>query len=318
MFNNPIAALSGSLSFPSIHSPDYTTSGGATGWSINRDGTATFNTTGGSFQITPNGLFFYTPTAGSGTLIASFANSAGVDQYGNSYDAGFFLNQKQAHLTGDGSDTIMINPNGAVGPQLLFAEAGFAFASTIYQFTNVLRFEAANASGATMLINMPVQATGGYQGVASFQGAEIAYPVSSAAFKDYTSVQWNPPAILCPPSETIDMNMWFQGHASTNTANQTITLAARIKQGSTVLYAPVGVMSGVMNQSNGAAATTNDVMTAVQHTVGQDILAGMAGQLITFVPSIRITSNGSPNPHIAAACIGVKPSLYPQLESTFV
>lgn len=316
-YKNPIAAVSGALTFPSIHSPDYVTSGGATGWSINRDGTATFNTTGGSFQITANGLFFYVPSAGSGTLIASFANTAGTDQYGNQYDAGFFLNQKQAHLTGDQSDTVMINPNGALGPEILFAEAGHGFASHLIQFNNELRAEAANASGALFRMNMPFLATGGYEGQAKFQGAEVTYPVSSAAFTDYSQAKWDPPVILCPPSETIELILWFMGHASTNTANQTITLAARIKQGSTVLFAPTGVMSGAMNQSDGANATTNDVLTAVHHTVGRDILGGMSGLPITFVPTVRITSNAAPNPHIASACIGVKPSVYSQLESTF-
>lgn len=291
------------------------TSGGATGWSINRDGTATFNTTGGSFQITPNGLFFYTPAAGSGTLIASFANTAGVDQYGNSYDAGFFLNQKQAHLTGDGSDTVMINPNGAVGPQLLFAESGSGFASTIYQFANTLRMEAANASGATLLLNMPVRATGGLQGSASSPASQPSWG-TTGSFVDFTHAQWSELTIVCPPSETIAVHINNTGFNNASTAS-TLTVGIRVKDGATTLIVPDQFGNGAVVSPEGAAAGNTSLHQKTRlYVIGQDILAGLAGHTITVIPSWRISSGSAATSSIDnTASITVNPCLFTQFQS---
>lgn len=121
-FRNPIAALSGLLTYPQIFSEDFVS--GQSGWIIRRDGTAEFNALGGSFQITASGIFFYIPSAGSGNLIASFTDTDGTDPYGNTYIGGFFLNQRRAHFTNN-SDTIEINPTGASGPEIDWIPGGF-------------------------------------------------------------------------------------------------------------------------------------------------------------------------------------------------
>lgn len=275
---------------------------------------------GGTLNVSSAGISFYVPNAGTGNLRTSIANADGTDRYGNTYKAGLFVNQKQIWATGDHSHTVIINPTGQSGPEALFLPSGaLSFVHLLGDLANN-RFliENTGSSTAFLELNMPVKATAGYLGSTTFQGAEVTYPVSSSAFTDYTSAKWTPPTIVCPPSETIDLDIWFDGHPSTATVNQTITLAARIKQGSTVLYAPVDTASGVYYSNDGANTTTNDVRCVGHYTVGRDILSGRAGQTITFVPTVRITSTSSPNPHILRAGMSVKPSLYSQANSTFI
>jgi hypothetical protein len=315
-YSNPIAALSGALSLPSIHSPDYATSGGATGWSINRDGTATFNTTGGSFQITANGLFFYVPAAGSGTLIASFANTAGVDQYGNQYDAGFFLNQKQAHLTGDQSDTIMINPNGALGPEILFAEAGFNFASHIIQFGNELRVEEANASGADFLINMPFRATGGLSAIHTAAGAQPPFG-STGAYVAYLSASWTPVDIVCPPSETIRVDITIQGH-NVNSVNSNVSVQPRVNDqtnGAALLFTPSTATAAGPTVTSRSTTDTTDLQSSCTYTFGKDILGGLAGHTIRFTPMWRISSGGAGTASVGYGSMVATPCVFEQLTS---
>lgn len=314
MFSNPIAAVSGALTFPSIHSPDYTTSGGTTGWSINRNGTATFNTTGGSFQITTQGLFFYVPTAGSGNLIASFSDTAGVDQYGNSYDAGYFLNQKQAHLTGDGSNTVMINPDGQLGPEIDFAEAGHNFATRLIQFANELRAEAINGSGALFRINMPVLATGGVQGSSSSPALQPPFNVDGSMVA-YSGAAWAPLTIVCPASESIAVNIKTVGFNSSTTGS-TLTTGIQIKAGATTLLSPVQYQdSSVISPEGAAAGSSNMHQKQVRYTIGTDILSGRAGQTLTITPFWQISSHTGTVSIDNTASISVEPLLFPQANS---
>lgn len=96
-FSNPIAGGGGALIRPSLHSPDYVA--GVSGWTINKDGTAEFNSitvrgkvilgTGTTNIIildpTQPALFMYD---NAGKLIASIAPGSGVDSLGNAYQAG--------------------------------------------------------------------------------------------------------------------------------------------------------------------------------------------------------------------------------------
>ena len=158
MFKNPIAALSGVLTFPSIHSPNYVP--GVSGWTINRDGTVEFNTLGGTLQVNNNGIFFYIPNAGTGNLRAAITTTDGTDQYGNSYHGGLFVNQKQVWATGDHSDSIVLNPaGGTAGPEIQFVPTGF---NALYHFLmdqagNRVLAEPVNASGASFEVNGDAQ-----------------------------------------------------------------------------------------------------------------------------------------------------------------
>lgn len=275
---------------------------------------------GGTLNVSSNGIYFYVPNAGTGNLRTSIANADGTDPYGNTYKAGLFLNQRQGWFTGNNNHTVVINPTGQAGPQIIFFPSGtLNFMEIVGDLANNrLLIQTTGGSGTKLEVNAPMVATGGYTGSCTFQGAEVTYPVSSGAFTDYSSVQWNPPTLVCPPSETVDLTIWFQGHPSTVSANQTITLAAKIKQGATVLYAPTLTTSGVMYSNDGVAATTNDVLSAATFTVGRDILAGRSGQTITFVPTVRISSTATPSAHIAKASMSVKPSLWSQATSSFI
>lgn len=91
-FRNPIVGGT-TLVRSAIKSPNY--SAGSSGWTINADGTAEFNsmTIRGVFKgleyiQNENGLFFYSSTPAFGTLSGSIAAAAGNDGFGNPYGAG--------------------------------------------------------------------------------------------------------------------------------------------------------------------------------------------------------------------------------------
>lgn len=97
-FSNPIAGGGGDLIRPSLRSPGFVA--GATGWSINKDGTAEFNgiTVRGTVILgngttntiildnTRSAIFVYDSL---GNLVESMASVAGTDSFGNAYTAGF-------------------------------------------------------------------------------------------------------------------------------------------------------------------------------------------------------------------------------------
>jgi len=92
-FANNILGGAANLIRKAIRSPNYIT--GVSGWTINKDGSAEFNGlairgtfNGTNFLINSAGAFFYSPTEAAGNLVASSANAAGTDQFGDHYLAG--------------------------------------------------------------------------------------------------------------------------------------------------------------------------------------------------------------------------------------
>jgi hypothetical protein len=92
-FSNPITGGQGALIRPAVKSPNYTA--GASGWTINRDGSAEFNNLtirgtflGSDFIINSAGIFVYHGTPAANNLIAAVAAIAGTDTFGNQYLAG--------------------------------------------------------------------------------------------------------------------------------------------------------------------------------------------------------------------------------------
>jgi hypothetical protein len=88
-FNNPVVGGT-TLIRAAIQSPNFVT--GVSGWSIDKDGDAEFNSldvrgtfSGNDFEINSAGIFFYSGTPAAGNLISSYTNSAGTDGSGNAY-----------------------------------------------------------------------------------------------------------------------------------------------------------------------------------------------------------------------------------------
>lgn len=312
-FQNPPVGAQGVITRPVFKSDNY--SPGTAGWAIFKNGNAEFNSLGGSFQITGQGIFFYVPTSGSGNLFASFANTGGTDPYGNQFNAGFFINQHQAWITGDHSHTVLINSNGQLGPEILFAEAGFNFASHLQQFSNELRAEAVNSSGAKFRINMPVLATGGYQGSGSSPASQPPFNVTGSMVL-FTNAAWAPLTMLCPPSETIELNLNLAGFNNNSTAS-TLSLAVQVKQGSTVLMAPKQYENGVVITPEGsAAASTNMHQNFRQYILGQDVLGGYAGTTLTITPAWQISSGSAATASVDnTSHISVSPRIYTTFQS---
>ena len=95
-FSNPIIGGSGSLVYPSIHSPNFVHS--VSGWTINKDGSAEFSNLtirgtffGLNYIISANGVFFYTGTPALGNLIISIVpgTTSVMDPEGNVAQPGF-------------------------------------------------------------------------------------------------------------------------------------------------------------------------------------------------------------------------------------
>lgn len=92
-FANSIIGGATKLIRAAIRSPNYVPA--TTGWTINKDGSAEFNSLtlrgtfdGTSFVINNSGAFFYSGTPALGNLIASIAPVSGTDSLGNHYVAG--------------------------------------------------------------------------------------------------------------------------------------------------------------------------------------------------------------------------------------
>lgn len=115
-FKNYLTTKLGQLVVTAIQSPGY--AAGASGWSINKDGSAEFNNgtfrgtvTGGVFEgadfvINQSGAFFYSGAPAAGNLLASVATAAGTDEYGNAYLDGYNVYDGNAHIQVHVNDTV--------------------------------------------------------------------------------------------------------------------------------------------------------------------------------------------------------------------
>jgi hypothetical protein len=94
-FANAVIGGASALIRQAIKSPNY--AAGVTGWSVNKDGSAEFNSitfrgtlAGTNFIINSSGAFFYSPSEGAGNLVNSItpAGATGTDGFGNHYVGG--------------------------------------------------------------------------------------------------------------------------------------------------------------------------------------------------------------------------------------
>jgi hypothetical protein len=89
-FANALANAAGQLIRTALRSVNYVP--GVSGWTINKDGTAEFNSVTIRGGVTEDGtILLYTGTPAAGTLWLSIAAAAGTDAYGNTYPAGIKL-----------------------------------------------------------------------------------------------------------------------------------------------------------------------------------------------------------------------------------
>ena len=188
--NNIINALN-ALIRAAIHSPNYVP--GATGWSINKDGSAEFNNLtirgtffGVNFELNSNGLFFYSGTPALGNLVLSIAPVAGVDEFGNVYRAHIVagLNtgaQTQIVATG-GFGQLIFPLNNATFPGLALINTSVRTGPPAYAQLSLFG-PSASAAGLTNLISEAwnsANASG-----TSFANKTSGYFDSSATYKEF-------------------------------------------------------------------------------------------------------------------------------------
>lgn len=101
-FQHDVAGGGGNLVVTSMQSPNFVA--GSTGWQIRKDGNVEFNSgvfrgtvTASTFQgtdfiINSAGMFFYNGVPAAGNLAASYAQTSGIDGFGNNYRGpGFYV-----------------------------------------------------------------------------------------------------------------------------------------------------------------------------------------------------------------------------------
>lgn len=126
-FNDPIIGGGGALVYPAIHSPGFVA--GSAGWSINKDGTAEFNSLTVRNGTVISGVFLMYSSAipAKGNLIMAFAPvSGGTDPVGNVYAQGFnwgtwdpASGQMKQHFGLDSSGRVFISgPDGVIRIQI--------------------------------------------------------------------------------------------------------------------------------------------------------------------------------------------------------
>lgn len=308
-FRNPLVSNGGDLAFTSIHSPNFVT--GSIGWSLNKDGTAEFNTVGGTVRITNQGLFIYVPSPGSGNLKFSFTTVAGTDPYGNTYHEGLFVNQLQMWGTGDGSHTVVLNPTGQIGGEILFFNAGFNASYEIRtdQTNSRILLNPTGGYDFAAEVNGKFVVTGGYQGQTTNQGGAPALNVDGA-YTAYTGAQWTPVTVKCPKSETLLLNLFMRGH-NASSVNASIAIGVKIDDttAGTTVFTSSSIDDGVYWNNDGVTARANDISIDRTFVIGQDRLTGRAGHTLTFTPMWRVSSHTTA-PVISAAAMSVQPTSY--------
>lgn len=299
--------VSGEQIIPSgLRSADYTPA--MSGWRFGRDGFAEINGLGGTFVINNLGMFFYIPHPAAGNLVMAVSDVDGMDSFGNSYHGGLFLNQKQAWFTNNHSDTITLGVSGSLFPAIGFVPAGFNELAEIFARGDTSRLVIQNSqAGVITEINSPVVATAGIQ--AGFTEQAVPAPLNvDGVFTEYLSGSWAPVVVTCPPSETIEINMYLRGH-NASTAGANVGVYPKVKQGATVLFNPTLVDDGPTVMNDGVSAGTSDRSAERTIVIGQDILAGFSGQSLTVVPCWRVNSH-TVAPVINRAKLRVTPSLF--------
>lgn len=314
-FQNPPVGAQGTIARPVFKSENYVP--GSQGWAIFKNGNAEFNALGGSFQITGQGVFFYVPTAGLGNLFASFSNVGGVDPYGNQFNAGFFVNQHQGWFTGNNGHTVRINVDGQAGPIIDFFAAGF---NAMFQMVgdianNRMLFAQSAIAGTKLEMNLPVLASGGYQGAGSSPASQPPFNVTGSMVL-FAGGVWAPVTLLCPPSETIELNINLAGF-NNNSTTSTLSVACQVKQGATVIVAPNQYGNGAVITPEGAPAGNLSMHQKFrQYIVGQDVLGGFAGQLLTITPAWQISSGTAATASVDnTSHISANPRLYTTFQS---
>lgn len=132
----------------SIHSPDYVP--GVSGWTINQDGTAEFNsaTFRGSVVLTSSGdlLVYSTSTPQPNTLLLAIAGSAGNDGLGNSWQQGFNIYDGAGNALGMWGTTELkiTNSSFSAGHIELLAQ-NFGTRSPLIRFVGVPNLSLNNA-----------------------------------------------------------------------------------------------------------------------------------------------------------------------------
>lgn len=121
---------SGALVLPSIRSPNFVTT--VSGWSINNDGTAEFNSVSirGSTIIGSVSLWYDGPNPATANLIASVASSSGNDGHGHNYDQGIWVYD----ASGGGTTAGLVPALTGGGLASLFIGTGDAAELTASQF----------------------------------------------------------------------------------------------------------------------------------------------------------------------------------------
>lgn len=115
-FANDIIGGAAALIRAAIKSPNFVH--GSAGWSVNKDGSAEFNSltirgtfNGTNFVINTTGALFYAGTPAAGNLITSIAPAAGTDSFGNAYAQGLQVLSTTSDIRAQAAFFKSVSPN---------------------------------------------------------------------------------------------------------------------------------------------------------------------------------------------------------------
>ncbi|HXC83878.1 MAG TPA: hypothetical protein VNV62_18675, partial [Trebonia sp.] len=164
-FSHDIAGGQGNLIVKSVQSPNFVS--GVSGWQIARSGNAQFNDVdirGGTIE--DGTALYYSPSPGTGNLIASISDAAGTDTYGNPYLAGI------AEYTVVGGTTYAQEQTGSGVTVAIYPPGG-----PWTKYVQALQWNV-SAGAADASFNVPLTATAGTASVRTLITTDTWHPMA--------------------------------------------------------------------------------------------------------------------------------------------
>ena len=266
-FNDPLVGGGGVLVYPSIHSPNFVA--GSTGWSINKDGTAEFNSLTIRNGTVISGVFLLYSSAvpAKGNLVVAFAPIAGgTDSVGNVYPQGFNFGVWSASTGGllqhfginTSGDIFLANSSGNVILHGHTSDGSLEFYSTAGEGAGNLRESIAPATGTDSAGNT-------YQaGFASYTGTGLIGQLLSATLSFFLAAD-NTPAQVSGSGGALTVN------SGKNLLAQTVSVLQLLSSGS-----PTGAAQAVLAAGGVPTPATTallEVQGAIQTTSLNSIIA---------------------------------------------
>ena len=155
-FSNYLVTKTGYLVRTFIRSPDF--AAGSAGWTVNKDGSAEFNSVViRNGEVVGGSALYYDPVPGPGTLVASVSATQFQDQYGNQVQAGVY-SYGPGGLTGITGPGLLTLQNGS-NPWQVQADPATGDLLIRFPHTGATMYVADSAGAGSIVPNQPGTST---------------------------------------------------------------------------------------------------------------------------------------------------------------